>query len=67
MESGEPNRPGLLLRKAGDVLLFKTPLLAFFEARQDVFASEFVDGIRAQIEDDGDLAAVQEFFFALQR
>jgi hypothetical protein len=43
-----------------DVAFVETPLAAFFERREDAAACEFVDRIRAEVEQKGDLAGIKQ-------
>jgi hypothetical protein len=55
----------LFLVKNRNIALAKSPLLAFFEGRENVFPGKFIDSVRTHIENHGDLFAVEQFFFSI--
>jgi hypothetical protein len=57
---------GLFFKKNGNISLAKSPLLAFLKGRQNVFARELVDGVRAHVENYGNLLAVQQLLISLK-
>ena len=46
--------------EGGDIASAKAPLAALFEGRQDIAPREFVDGIRAEVQEKRDLARIQQ-------
>jgi hypothetical protein len=44
---------GLVFKKDGNISFTKSPLLAFFERRQNVLTRELIHGVRAHVENHG--------------
>src|SRR5688572_33422506 len=57
---------GLFFKKHGNISLAKSPLLAFLEGRQNVLTRKFVHGVRAHVENHGNLLAVQQLLISLK-
>ncbi|MGH7811420.1 MAG: hypothetical protein ACREP5_14180 [Candidatus Binatia bacterium] len=64
--SGVANVFRLLFKEQGNVALAKSPLLTFFKGGQDILAGEFIDRIRAHVQNNGDLFAVKQLLFPVQ-
>jgi hypothetical protein len=56
----------LLPVKDGNITFAKSPLFALLEGRQDILSGEFIHCIRAKIQNNGNLLAVQQLLFSFQ-
>jgi hypothetical protein len=56
----------LPLEKDGNVPFAKSPLFAFFKGGQNIFASKFIDRVRAHVKNDRNLFAIEQLLFSFQ-
>ena len=56
----------LSLVEYGDISPAKSPLFTFFKGGQNIFPGELVYRVRAEVENDSDLLAVEQLLFGFQ-